>query len=87
MITVQGDQSLAVNLIMKIRLLKTSFCFVIITGIFKCNICFCQNEIGKRIDSLFTTYLDSGFSGAALVAEKGTVTLKKGYGYSDKYIR
>lgn len=36
-----------------------------------------------RIDSLFTVYSDSGFSGAVLVAERGRVTLKEGYGYAN----
>jgi CubicO group peptidase (beta-lactamase class C family) len=42
-----------------------------------------QSTLGARIDSLFTVYRDSGFTGSVLVAEKGTVTLKKGYGFAD----
>ena len=43
-----------------------------------------QSNVGKTLDSLFTVYSDSGFAGSALVAEHGTVTLEKGYGYADK---
>jgi len=43
-----------------------------------------QSNIGRTLDSLFTVYSDSGFAGSALVAEHGTVTLEKGYGYADK---
>jgi CubicO group peptidase (beta-lactamase class C family) len=68
---------------MKINFIKPFFYFVIIGMFFKSNIGFAQDQPGKRIDSLFTAYVDSGFSGSVLVAEKGMVTLKKGYGYSD----
>lgn len=68
---------------MKTNFCKPACCFVIIAVIFKSNICFSQENIGKRVDSLFTVYIDSGFSGAVLVAGKRTVTLKKGYGYSN----
>ena len=44
---------------------------------------FAQKDIGKMIDKLFSSYVDSGFSGSVLVAEKNKVTLKKGYGYAD----
>ena len=68
--------------------MKTNFsknvCFFFITAmIFKSDFCFSQENIGKRIDSLFTVYIDSGFSGSVLVAEKSIITLKKGYGYSN----
>ncbi len=68
---------------MKINFSKTACCFILIAAIFKSHVCFSQQNIGKRIDSLFTAYLDSGFSGSVLVAEKRVITLKKGYGYSN----
>lgn len=43
-----------------------------------------RSAVGVRIDSLFTVYSDSGFGGAALVSEKGSVTLKRGYGYANR---
>jgi len=42
-----------------------------------------QTHLGKRIDSLFTSYLDSGLSGAVLLAEQNKVTFEKAYGYSN----
>ena len=68
---------------MKNNVTKTARWFVILIVIFKSSISFAQENIGKRIDSLFTVYTDSGFSGAVLVAHKRVITLKKGYGYSN----
>ena len=51
------------------------------------NICHAQKNIGTRIDSLFTAYLDSGFAGSALVSEKNKISLKKGYGYANNETR
>src|SRR5688572_21439729 len=39
--------------------------------------------LGKRIDSLFTSYLDSSLAGVVLLAEKNEVTFKKAYGYAN----
>ncbi|MFI5129375.1 MAG: serine hydrolase domain-containing protein [Chitinophagales bacterium] len=62
--------------------IHVSLCFTM-AGIFCSNYGLSQGKMGRRIDSLFISYLDSGFSGSALVAEKGMITLKKGYGFSD----
>jgi len=40
--------------------------------------------VGRKLDSLFTAYTDSGFSGAVLVAEKGAVSLQRGYGFANR---
>src|SRR5215212_5000719 len=45
--------------------------------------CISQSKLAGKIDSLFKSYLDSGFSGSVLVVEKNKVTLQKGYGYAD----
>jgi CubicO group peptidase (beta-lactamase class C family) len=68
---------------MKINFGKPTFYSVIIAVVLQNNICFSQKNIGDRIDSLFTAYTDSGFSGSVLIAEKKSVTLKKGYGFSN----
>ncbi len=68
---------------MKISFSNKTFYLLILVVVFQDNICFSQKNIGGRIDSLFRTYTDSGFSGSVLVAEKKLVTLKKGYGYSN----
>ncbi len=47
------------------------------------NFGFAQSNLGNHLDSLFTTYLDSSFSGSVLVAEKNKIILKKGYGYAN----
>jgi CubicO group peptidase (beta-lactamase class C family)/ketosteroid isomerase-like protein len=39
--------------------------------------------MSSRIDSLFTTFLDSGLAGSLIVAEKGIITLQKAYGYAN----
>jgi CubicO group peptidase (beta-lactamase class C family) len=48
-----------------------------------CMSSFAQTQLSKRIDSLFTSYLDSSLSGSVLVAEQNKVTLSKAYGYSN----
>ncbi len=48
---------------------------------------FAQTALSRRIDSLFTSYLDSSLAGAVLVAENNKVTLKKAYGYSNNETR
>ena len=68
---------------MNINFSKIACCLFVLTITFKSHTCFSQVNIGKRIDSLFTAYIDSGFSGAVLVAVKRVTTLKKGYGYSN----
>src|SRR6266496_1766920 len=68
---------------MKISFSNRTFYLLTVVVVFQDNICFSQKNIGGRIDSLFRTYTDSGFSGSVLVAEKKLVTLKKGYGYSN----
>lgn len=42
-----------------------------------------QTQLSKRIDSLFTAYLDSSLAGSLLVAENNKVTLEKVYGYAN----
>ena len=59
--------------------LRLMCCFLFL----HCHSATAQSTVGRRLDSLFTVYSDSGFSGSVLVAEKGTVTLKKGYGYAN----
>ena len=44
---------------------------------------FTQTQLSKRIDSLFTAYLDSSLAGSLLVAEQNKVTLEKAYGYAN----
>ena len=68
---------------MKTKFRKRVFSFLFASLFFQNNFCFSQQNIGKKIDSLVVAYIDSGFSSSVLVAEKGTVTLKKGYGYSN----
>lgn len=51
--------------------------------LFQSNICLPQQNTGKKLDSLFTLYTDSGFTGSALVAEKNEITFMKGYGYAN----
>ena len=65
--------------------IKISLRFTIVIGstIFLNIACFAQKDIGKTLDSLFTTYIDSGFSGSVLIAEKNKITLKKGFGYAN----
>jgi len=40
--------------------------------------------IAARLDSAFTSYADSGFSGTILVARGGEVLLERGYGWADR---
>lgn len=42
-----------------------------------------QTNFAKKIDSLFTSYLDSNLAGCVLVAEQNKMTLHKAYGYSN----
>lgn len=63
---------------------NTRFTIVLISSIFQSICCFAQKDIGKTVNRLFTTYIDSGFSGSVLVAEKNKIILKKGYGYAKK---
>ena len=42
-----------------------------------------QSPLSKKIDRLFTSYLDSGLAGTVLVVEKKKVTLRKAYGYAN----
>jgi CubicO group peptidase (beta-lactamase class C family)/beta-lactamase regulating signal transducer with metallopeptidase domain len=39
---------------------------------------------GLALDSLFTAYADSGFSGTILLARRGEILLNKGYGLADR---
>jgi len=58
--------------------------FLVLNSLFfVCNFCLAQSKLGNSLDSLFTSYLDSGFSGSVLVAEKNKIILKKRYGYAD----
>jgi len=50
---------------------------------FLSSFCLPQSKLGNSLDSLFTSYLDSGFSGSVLGAEKNKIVLEKGYGYAD----
>jgi CubicO group peptidase (beta-lactamase class C family) len=38
----------------------------------------------KEIDKIFSTYVDSGFSGAAIVVKDDKVVLQKGYGFANE---
>jgi CubicO group peptidase (beta-lactamase class C family) len=42
-----------------------------------------SQELGVEVDAIIKRYVDSGFSGVAMVAKKGTVLLNKAYGYAD----
>ena len=42
-----------------------------------------RKDIRNTMDGLFTSYIDSGFSGSVLISEKNKITLKKGYGYAN----
>jgi CubicO group peptidase (beta-lactamase class C family) len=44
--------------------------------------CNAQNT-GADIDKIFRTYIDSGFSGAAIVVRDDKIILQKGYGYAN----
>lgn len=63
---------------MKLRMLV-----ILNSHFFLSNFGFTQSNLGNSLDNLFTSYIDSGFSGSVLVAEKNKVVLKKGYGYAD----
>jgi len=41
-------------------------------------------KAGLALDSLFTGYADSGFSGTILLARRGEILLQKGYGLADR---
>lgn len=43
-----------------------------------------RGEIGARVDSFLTRAALHGFSGAILVAQKGEIVLRKGYGVADR---
>ena len=43
-----------------------------------------RGEIGTRVDSFLTRAALHGFSGAILVAQKGEIVLRKGYGVADR---
>jgi CubicO group peptidase (beta-lactamase class C family) len=59
---------------------KMAWCFLISTSVFKT---FAQT-MPQEIDELLKAYTNQGsFNGAALVAQKGTVLLEKGYGYKN----
>lgn len=50
---------------------------------FLSSFCLPQTKFGNSLDSLFTSYLDSGFSGSVLVAEKNKIVLEKCYSDED----
>lgn len=57
----------------KIILLASVLCLVFIAG---------GQDTGSKIDSLITAYARSNqFNGSALVSQKGTILINKGYGY------
>lgn len=57
----------------KIILLTSVLCLVFIAG---------AQDTGSKIDSLITAYARSNqFNGSALVSQKGTILINKGYGY------
>lgn len=57
----------------KIILLASVLCLVFIAG---------AQDTGSKIDSLITAYARSNqFNGSALVSQKGTILINKGYGY------
>src|SRR5258705_5169564 len=43
-----------------------------------------HGEIGARVDSFLTRAALHGFSGAILVAQRGEIVLRKGYGVADR---
>lgn len=45
---------------------------------------FAAGREGLALDSLFTAYADSGFSGTILLARRGEILLNKGYGLADR---
>jgi len=45
---------------------------------------FAAGPEGLALDSLFTAYADSGFSGTILLARRGEILLHKGYGLADR---
>ncbi|MNK36174.1 Penicillin-binding protein 4* [compost metagenome] len=56
-----------------------------ITLIFITNFCFAQTKKPYQLDSLFTVlYQQNQFNGEVLIAEKGNIVLKKGYGVSNE---
>jgi len=63
--------------------MKTGMYLILNSLFFVSNPCFTQTVLGKSLDSLFTSYLDSGFSGAVFLEEKGKVVLNKGYGFAN----
>ncbi len=41
-------------------------------------------DVGNGLDKIFRTYIDSGFSGAAIVVKDDKIVLQKGYGYANE---
>ena len=46
-----------------------------------------DGELGRDLDAMLAGLSDEGFAGAALVADSGTIYLKKGYGLADRDLR
>jgi CubicO group peptidase (beta-lactamase class C family) len=66
----------------KLRMQKLFFLCMMISPLFKTS-CFSQ-DAGHAIDSIVLKYLDSGFSGVAMVLQQDKVVLEKGYGFADE---
>lgn len=60
-----------------------AFSAIVFLALFQANNCFAQEKVASQLDALFTSYLERGFAGSVLVAEKNKITLKKAYGQSN----
>ena len=45
---------------------------------------FVKEKLGEELDDLMTGFSKEGYSGAVLVAQKGKIILRKGYGLADR---
>ena len=64
--------------------IKRAGIFVILLLLFAGNLSFAQNKTTKELDKLINTYTDyKKFNGSVLIAEKGKVIYKKGFGMAN----
>jgi len=78
-----SSESIHLNMTIYQRVRSSLLFSIIISAILFQTTCFAQKNIDKTIDRLFTLYVDSGFSGSVLIAQKNKTILKKGYGYAN----
>ena len=68
-----------------LRKLATVFlCVAALTSCAAAGLDLVEGALGKRLDTLMAGFAKEGYSGAVLVARKGEVVLRKGYGLADR---